>query len=194
MIPLRQMPPEDISLTTWIALFRGINVGGHNKLPMKELVILLERLGLDDVKTYIQSGNVVFSTSDSNSNRLSEEIAQTVKKKFGFQPKILLLRAIDFVEVMRANPFSEAEGDPKTLHCFFLSEKPGAANVPGLNDAKAVDERFVLTDKVLYLHAPQGIGRSKFVQRAERLLGVPATARNWRTVTKLAELSQQLGK
>ncbi len=177
-------------MTTWIALFRGINVGGRNLLPMKELSRDLGALGLEDVRTYIQSGNVVFRSARSDSAALSAGIATRVEESHGFRPHVLLLTAGQLDAAIEANPFPEAEAEPKTLHLFFLAAPPATPDLEALERAKAPAERFQLTDPVFYLHAPGGIGRSKLAANAEKLLGVPATARNWRTVQKLRQMAQ----
>ncbi len=177
-------------MATWIALFRGINVGGRNILPMNELTSLLLEQGCEDVRTYIQSGNVVLRSSIEEKQDLANRIATAVEKRCGFQVQILLLSNGEFQQAIDENPFPAAIDDPKTLHCFFLAELPDAPDLTALTDLKLADEEFVLTGRMFYLHAPKGIGRSKLAQRAERLLGVPATARNWRTVCKIAEMAQ----
>ncbi len=177
-------------MPTWIALFRGINVGGRNILPMKELVRDLQSLGLEDVKTYIQSGNAVFRAAREDAAALGAEISATIEGRHGFRPHVLLLSADQLADAIASNPFPEAEAEPKTLHVSFLASLPPAPDLDALAAVKAPSERFHLTDRVFYLHAPDGIGRSKLAAKAERLLGVPITARNWRTVDKLREIAQ----
>jgi len=176
-------------MQSWVLLFRGINVGGNNLLPMKSLVSILQNLGIDDVRTYIQSGNVVFRMSETPAKDTAAKISAAVEKDFGFRPHILMLSSADLRDIVAKNPFVAAADEPKMLHCFFLSETPGNPDLKGLDAARREDETYLLTDKALYLLAPQGIGRSKFAQRAEKLVGVPVTARNWRTVSKIAELT-----
>jgi uncharacterized protein (DUF1697 family) len=173
---------------TWIGLFRGINVGGRNLLPMKELVALLAEEGFDEVRTYIQSGNVVFRSAGS-APALGERILGAVAGRFGFRPHLLLLSATDLARAASANPYPEACARPQHLHRWFLVQAPGAAAARSLEAVRAPSERFTVRDRVLYLHAPEGIGRSKLAARAEALLGVAGTARNWRTVTQLLELA-----
>ncbi len=179
-------------MNTYIALLRGINVGGRNKLPMRELVALLEKLGLRNVKTYIQSGNVVFQSERTDVAALALEIGHAIESSHGFTPRVMLLDADAVRASMTANPFPEAEAEPKTLHLYFLAETPGNSAVDTLNQLKKENERFHLGNRVLYLHAPDGIGRSKLAERAERTLGVPATARNWRTVSKVMEMALEV--
>lgn len=176
----------------WIALFRGINVGGRNVLPMRDLVALLEGLGCADVKTYIQSGNAVFRSTESDAAALGDSIADAVSKAFDFRPSVIALNAEAFRQAVQSNPFPDAVADPRSLHLFFLSRPAGNPDMEDLAAAKAETESFVLTENVFYLHAPDGIGRSRLVQRAERLIGVDVTARNWNTVTKILELVENL--
>ncbi len=180
-------------MNTWIALLRGINVGGHNKLPMKDLVAELERLGLSDVKTYIQSGNAVFRSRESEASVLCEQIASAIGSSHGFRPRVLVLSRQDLQAAARANPFAAAaEAEPKTVHLSFLAEPATAPDLAGMEAVKVKSEGFVLTERVFYLHAPEGIGRSKLAAKVETSLGVPATGRNWRTVQKILEIAERL--
>jgi uncharacterized protein (DUF1697 family) len=177
-------------LRTYIALFRGINVGGKNALPMKELVAVLEDLGAQNVKTYIQSGNAVFVSPDKDASRLSNMISREIKQRRGFEPHVLLLDLEDVERAIRKNPFPEASADPKALHAGFLASAPEEPDLETLESLKTNGERFCLIDKVFYLHAPEGIGRSKLAASAENLLGVPMTDRNWKTVCKIWEMAK----
>ena len=176
-------------MSTYIALFRGINVGGRNALPMRELVRDLESLDCEEVQTYIQSGNAVFRYSPKSTASLAAKIAKKIENRRGFRPQVLILSARQLREAIASNPFPEAEAEPRALHLFFLASPPAAAEIDALNAAKSSSERFHLTEQVFYLHAPDGVGRSKLAAKAEKLLGVPTTARNWRTVVKLAEMA-----
>ena len=180
-------------MTTWIALFRGINVGGRHKLPMKDLKALLEALGLDEVRTYIQSGNVVFRGADADRSTLAHRITGAVGKRFGFEPQIHLLAPDEIRHAVTANPFPEAAADPRSLHLFFLQPAPTDPPFDRLDEIRSGRERYLLRDDLLYLHTPDGFGRSKLAERAERLLQVSATARNWRTVNKLAAMAAAAG-
>ncbi len=175
-------------MPTWIAFFRGINVGGKNVLPMRELVSLLEQRGCVDIRTYIQSGNVVFQSSESKSESLSRRIASTIARECGFDPAVMILSEKELAVAVSGNPFRKAEADPKSLHLYFLASKPKRSDVSKLNELKSENESFAVKDAVLYLHTPDGFGKSKLAGNVERLLGVAATARNWRTVTKMCEL------
>jgi uncharacterized protein (DUF1697 family) len=176
-------------MNTYIGLLRGINVGGNNKLPMKELVTILAGLGLHHIKTYIQSGNVLFQSERTDRAGLSAEITAAIGKSHGFQPQIFLLTAAELQAAIAANPFSEGEAEPQSLHLFFLDALPANPDWQAIEMLKAEDERFALIDQVFYLHAPAGIGRSKLAEKFGRGWAVGITARNWRTVTEIMKLA-----
>ena len=178
-------------MNSYVALLRGINVGGNNILPMKEFRELLAALGCEDVATYIQSGNAVFK-HDSDSAGLSESITAAIASSFGFEPSVVVLSATGFSAVVAKCPFAAEAIEPKFLHAWFLHEAATAANTVRLNELASGGEKFFLTDSAFYLHAPNGIGRSKLGGQVEKCLGVPATARNWRTISKIAELLSKL--
>ena len=180
-------------MKTYIALFRGVNVGGTNVLPMKDLVALLENIGSQNVKTYIQSGNVVFQNQEENPSLLSNKIRVTLKKRHGLEPQVLLLTPEEIDRAIESNPFPEAESEPKTLHIHFLATMPKNPDLGALESIKSDRERFALKDRVFYLHAPDGIGRSKLAANTEKLLGVAITSRNWRTVCKVMTMLKQYG-
>jgi uncharacterized protein (DUF1697 family) len=178
-------------LSEWILLLRGINVGGKNPLPMKELVEVLESLGLQHVRTYIQSGNAAFRAPGEVSATAGEEIGAAIEERRGFRPCVMLLSAERLERAIAANPYrEEAEAEPKSVHLFFLATAPEAPDLGAMREIRAPGERCELAGDVFYLHAPAGVGRSKLAARAERLLGVDATARNWRTVLKLQEMTR----
>ena len=117
-------------MTTWIALLRGINVGGRNILPMKELTRELEKIGCSNVQTYIQSGNVVFQSSVTRADSLAKRISQAILKSHGFRPGVMVLSAKEVEDAASSNPFPNAEVDPKSLHLFFLA-RAHSTIVPG---------------------------------------------------------------
>ncbi len=176
-------------MATWIALLRGINVSGKNLLPMKELVADLESLGYENVRTYIQSGNAIFESPARSGARLGDAISEAIESRHGFRPPVLVLSRRDLAQAIDANPFPEAEDDPKSVHLLFLAERPPRPDLAALEALRAASERFELEGKVMYLHAPEGIARSKLAARAEKTLGVDGTGRNWRTVRKLEALA-----
>jgi len=176
-------------MTRWIALFRGINVGGNNILPMNALRTLLEEIGCKEVVTYIQSGNVIFRHPLGNSASLSTRIGSAAFDGHGFEPKVLLLTVDELLNVAELNPFPEADENPKSLHIYFLEEEPVCTAIDKMNEIKSDTESFSIIGRAFYMHAPDGIGRSKLAAKAEKLLGVSATGRNWRTVSKILELA-----
>jgi uncharacterized protein (DUF1697 family) len=178
-------------LRTYIALFRGINVGGKNILPMKELVSLMQQLGFSDVKSYIQTGNVVFRSHHTNSDELGKQISARIKQHFGFAPQILILTQKEMEAAVAANPFPEAVTDGKTLHLFFLISPAQAPQLSRINEIQGPNEQFTLKDQVFYLYAPDGIGRSKLAANIGKLLGVSVTARNWNSACRILEIAHQ---
>ena len=157
--------------------------------PMKELVVILEGLGMRKIKTYIQSGNVVFQTTEKDLSQISRKITTGIKNHHGFEPFLLILGLEDLKRAIEENPFPEAETDPSNLHLGFFASRPARPDLEKLSLLKKESEPFQLTDRVFYLHAPEGVGRSKLAARAEKLLGVPMTDRNWRTVCKIMKMA-----
>jgi len=174
-----------------IALLRGINVGGKAIVPMKQLVKCLQLLGYEDVRTYIQSGNVAFRSPTKLSVRAAEQISAAVAEVCGVKPGVQLLSAAELNDIIERNPYPEAVDDPSKLHVFFLSAVPASPNVEAMSRLKSPAERYELAPRALYLHAPEGIGRSKLAAAVERLVGVSVTARNWRTIQKLREMASE---
>jgi uncharacterized protein (DUF1697 family) len=173
-------------MKTFIALFRGINVGGKNMLPMKQLTYLLETIGCKNVKTYIQSGNVVFCIKSNDVDDLSKKITSKILKECGFEPKVLILDSKSFHEAIKNNPFTTDSG--KALHFFFLFSIPENVDFTQLDKLKSESEEYRIIDSVFYLFAPDGIGRSKLAAKVEQLLNVTLTARNWNTVSKISNM------
>lgn len=176
-------------MKTWIALLRGVNVGGRNVLPMKELRALLENLGFEKVRTYIQSGNCIFDYNGTDAQRLAKVIADDIEKTFNFRPQVLVITKNEIDSAIAGNPYPEGRDDPKSVHLYFLSEQPDDADLTALERVQKSSESFSLSGQVFYLYAPEGIARSKLAAQAEKYLGVPATARNFRSAMKIAELA-----
>ena len=177
-----------MSLNTYIALLRGINVVGRNKLPMKDLARLFEALGYEHVRTYIQSGNVVFRSRRKCSARAGRAISSAVEAEFGFRPAVLIIERRDLESALEGNPYPTEVG--KALHIFFLESDAEEPNINALENCKLGTEQFRLDGRVFYLYTPDGFANSKIGGRVERCLGVAATARNLNTVKKLIELSE----
>lgn len=176
----------------WIALLRGINVGGKCVLPMKELAAMLEELGARQIKTYIQSGNAVFVWNGKDTSRLAQNLRAEIKKRRGFDPHVLMLELEEFERVIRQNPFPKVENDSTALHAGFLVAVPESPDLKALQGLKSDSEQFRLVDRVFYLYAPDGVGRSKLAARAGKLLGVTMTDRNWKTVCTVCKLAQEI--
>jgi uncharacterized protein (DUF1697 family) len=174
-----------------IALVRGINVGGKS-LPMKTFAAILEGLGCRRVKTYIQSGNAVFETTEQDRPRLAAQIAAEIERQVGFAPHVLVLSPDEIEQAIAQNPFSDAEADPSHLHLSFLTSPPPDADLARMETLRTATERFRLVGRILYLHAPDGFGRSKLAASIERLLRASTTDRNWTTVLKLRDMAREL--
>lgn len=157
---------------------------------MKDLRQLLEREGFTNAKTYIQSGNCVFQSELSSPGEIHRKISVGIENKFGFRPRVFVMDRSNLLRAIGANPYPEGAEDPKSVHFYFLAGLSTEPDLKALEAIQAPTERYVLTDHVLYLHAPDGIGRSKFAARVEKKLGVATTARNFRTVLKISELLQ----
>ncbi|HVF20836.1 MAG TPA: DUF1697 domain-containing protein [Mycobacteriales bacterium] len=165
----------------YVALLRGINVGGHAKVAMADLRTVFESLGFDDVATYIQSGNVVFGSAAPVDVRAVE---QRIADDLGVTPDVLLRTAEEIDAVVRGNPFADTDG----LHVTFLADTPtGTVEAP----AGQPDELAVV-GREAYVRCPDGYGRTKLNNTfLEKRLGVPATTRNWKTVVTLAEMARR---
>ncbi|MET8183534.1 DUF1697 domain-containing protein [Streptomyces sp. NPDC005336] len=178
-------------MASQIALLRGINVGGNKRFPMARQRELMADLGFTDVTVHLQSGNIVFADPGTP----PEETARTLEERFaadlGFSVPVLVRTRDELAATIEANPYPEATAEPKTLHVVFLSDAPAdTAPLDALDLASYAPDEFRLIGGALYLHCPDGIGRSKLAAKVTGLrLGVLATARNWNTVTKLLALA-----
>lgn len=162
----------------FIILFRGVNVGGNNLLPMKELVVLLEQNNYQAVSSYIQSGNIVLKCDTDPTQDLKKIIAEN----YNFTPEIFVLDETQLATVINNNPYNEYEG--KFVH-FYFSHDSIALNLNKLDKYIDPSEEYHLKDNVFYLHAPNGIGRSKLVSNIESCIG-QTTGRNLNTVNKIS--------
>jgi len=179
-------------MQTFVALLRGINVGGRALVSMPELTSLLASMGLEDVSTYIQSGNVVFSSPAPDEQALAAGIEERITEAFGVSTTVLLRTPAELAEIAGDNPFLGRDADVSKLHVVFLSAPPPAGAVEELDPERSPPDEFRVRGREIYLKLPHGAGRSKLtIDYFERRLGVRATARNWRTLTKLIELSER---
>ena len=179
--------------TVFVALFSGINVGGNRIVKMAELKSFFESLGFTDVATYVQSGNVVFQAKKGDAAALTKELEAAFEKKWGFYSRIMVRDLSWFERLVSENPYPEAAADHTKLHAYALERQPTADEVARLTERCTGPERFEVKGDVLYLSAPDGLGKSVFANLIPRTLKVPGTARNWRSVLALLEMAGQAG-
>lgn len=171
----------------YIALLRGINVGGHKKILMSDLKSLFESLGFDNVTTYIQSGNVVFHTSEVKTT-LEENISKVIEVKYGFIVPVLVKKASKLQEIVSKCPFSDKKREKS--YFILLQEKPSEENIEITTAFSHPNEEFHITEDCVYIYYAVGAGKAKMGNNFfEKKLKVSATARNYRTMAKLIELS-----
>ena len=173
-------------MTTWVALLRGINLGKSRRVAMSDLRRILEDAGLGDVRTLLQSGNVVF-TGTGPAAKLEESIEREIDKELGMRVTVMVRSEAQLRKVIDANPFAAAGADPKQLHVVFLATQPPASAVRAVDPAEYAPDEFALGDRAIYLRLPNGVAGSRFPW--DRSFTVATTMRTWRTTTKLAELA-----
>jgi len=179
---------------TYISLLRGINVGGHRKLPMAELRELAEALGWGDVRSYIQSGNLVFTHRAAKTEKLSRELTKAIEERFGFDVPVVTRTRGEWEKAIEANPFIErGDCDPGQLSIVFLSSNPQRDGLTKLEARDLRNDEFQLIGREIFLHCPDGAANARIsITDFERALGASATARNLRTVGKLREMAAEL--
>jgi uncharacterized protein (DUF1697 family) len=170
-----------------IVLLRGINLGSRNRVSMPALRELFAGAGFDDVRTYLQSGNVVLS-SDLTPEQLARECAALIERELGLGLEVVVRTSKELAAVVRRNPLGDVATDPKRYQVSFLAGKLPAAKVRELEQLAAPGERLVADGRELYAWHPDGVARSKLWAGLAGKLGVAATARNWRTVEAIMEL------
>ncbi|KUJ68813.1 hypothetical protein ACZ90_15535 [Streptomyces albus subsp. albus] len=178
-------------MTSQIALLRGINVGGHNRFSVAQQRELMGALGYQHVTVHLQSGNIVFADPGTAPEETARRIEAAITAELGLTVPVMVRTRDELAATVGANPYPEAATEPKTLHVVFLSEAPTeAAPLAALDPARYAPDRFQLVGREIFLHCPDGIGRSKLAAKVTGIrLGVTATARNWNTVTKLLALA-----
>jgi uncharacterized protein (DUF1697 family) len=187
-------------MATHVALLRGINVGGRNKVAMTDLREVVAGLGHADVSTYIQSGNVLFSADpgDADPSALAAALAEAITAALGVSAPVVVVSRDELAAVIAANPFP-GEADPKRVHAVLLSGAPGVEAAGKIDEAlarsaaKGARDELAIIGRTLYLHTPDGFGNSELAAAVLRILtspraGVTGTARNWATMTKLLDL------
>ncbi|MCX5359982.1 DUF1697 domain-containing protein [Streptomyces sp. NBC_00124] len=179
-------------MTTYAALLRGINVGGAKKVPMAELRTLMEGLGHGSVRSYLQSGQAVFTAGHGDEESLAAELTAAVEKHFGFSVDVIVRDHAYLAAIADACPFPAAELEGKQLHVTYFSEPVDADRFSAIDQGAFLPEEFKLGDRALYLYAPTGLGRSKLAEQLAKPRvnkGLIATTRNWNTVVKLVEMT-----
>lgn len=180
-------------MPTYISMLRGINVGGHKKVPMNQLRAMLETLGFKEVRTYIQSGNVIFKAAKGNPADLSRKIEQGVLREFGFSGSVITRTLEELGKAIQSNPFVKECGlTPAKVHIAFLSEAPKADAVKKLEAFASASEQLQHSGREVYLYYKDGMGGAKLTHNVlEKVLAVTATARNWNTVNKLYDMAME---
>jgi uncharacterized protein (DUF1697 family) len=180
-------------MSSYVAMLRGINVSGSKPLKMQALRASFEALGSTNVRTYVQSGNVVFAAQDRTAAPLASKIAARIKREYGYDVPTLVLGAAELARVVDENPFlAKKDADPTKLHVTFLATAPAAAGLKKMEGVASGRDEFRCLRTSIYLHCPDGYGNTKLHNNAfERALGVGATTRNWKTVTTLAAMAAE---
>jgi uncharacterized protein (DUF1697 family) len=174
----------------YVALLRGVNVGGH-RLPMKDLAAMFDAAGCGDVRTYIQSGNVVFRAGAPLAKKVPAVIAAAIARKFGFDAPVILRSTKEMLAIARGNPYLRAGHDIRWLHVVFLADTPARAAITALDPNRSPGDEFTVKGREIYLHLPNGAGRSKLTnQYFDSKLKTISSGRNWNTVITLLEWLQ----
>jgi uncharacterized protein (DUF1697 family) len=176
-----------------IAMLRGVNVGSHNRLSMKALRALYGSLQLRNAQTYVQSGNVVFTTNERNLSALAKRIDDAFEKTFGFRAPVMLRTSGEMRAVIAKNPFAKRKDiEPNKLLVMFLAEELSPENQKQVEAIKVGPEEIKAHARELYVNFPHGMGRSKLPAAMGRVLKKAGTMRNWNSVTELLEMAEQI--
>ena len=173
---------------TYIALLRGINVGGK-VLKMADLKEAVAGLGFSDARTYLQSGNMVFRAAEAENGVVAKAISEAIRQHVSMDVTVMVRDAAQWDRIIAGNPYPQADEFPKTVHAFILDQIPEASRIDMLSAKEAGREEWQIVGGTLYLHTPDGFGKSVLGNIIERVLKVPMTARNWNTVRALGELA-----
>jgi uncharacterized protein (DUF1697 family) len=173
----------------WAAFLRGVNVGGRHKVPMRELAAFFAELGAREVRTYIQSGNVVFRAEEAVARELAAGFEPRAEVRFGFPVPVVVRSELELRAVLAGNPFLAAGAEEKALHVLFLASEPDPAAVAGLDPERSAPDAFAVRGREIYLHLPNGVARTRLTNAYfDRALGTTSTGRNWRTVGAVAAM------
>jgi uncharacterized protein (DUF1697 family) len=179
-------------LDTYVALLRGINVGGKNKLPMKDLVEMFVAAECSNVLSYIQSGNVIFRASPDASGKISALITARITERFGYRIPVILRTVEELRQVSLNNPFLKAGAAEETLHVMFLADLPSPERISALDPDRSPPDTYKVLGREIYLQLPKGAADSKLTNAYfDSKLATTSTARNWRTVTKLLAMMEE---
>jgi uncharacterized protein (DUF1697 family) len=192
--PQRSSLKDEKPQTRHVALLRGINVGGKNKLPMADLAAIFTGAGCADVRTFIQSGNVLFTAAPKTAERLPSLVAQRIADRFGYRVPVVLRTAGELREVARQNPFLDAGAEPAALHVAFLADLPDPGDVAALDPKRSPPDSFRVRGREIYLCLPSGMARTRLTNSYfDSRLSTISTMRNWQTVLKLVDLTSPPG-
>ncbi|MFP5503851.1 MAG: DUF1697 domain-containing protein [Candidatus Sericytochromatia bacterium] len=176
---------------TYVVLLRGINLGGKNKLPMKDLAGMLTELGCHDVTTYIQSGNAVVGMDAALAAALPGRLAERIQEQAGLRVPVVVRAREAFTAVVHDNPFLAAGADPQALHVMFLADEPSPEDVALLDPNRSPADAYLVRGREIYLHCPQGVADSRLTNAYfDARLKTVSTSRNWRTVLKLRDMAE----
>lgn len=180
-------------MSTWIAILRGINVSGARKLPMKELKELFETLKCTNVRTYIQSGNVVFESARLDVGTFGRKVESAIKKRYDYDVPVIVRSLDEMKKAVSANPYMKRKGiELDKLHVTFLADAPKKTEAEKISGATFGDDSFELIGQEVYVHCPDGYGNTKLNNTYfESKLKVSATTRNWRTVNELVRIGEE---
>ncbi len=178
-------------MITYISILRGINVGGHRMIKMDALKKMCADINFTNVQTYIQSGNIVFQSKMTDTQKISKTIQTNIEKLFGFEVPVITLSKIELETVHNANPFTNDKAkDPTFFHVTFLSDKPSKQNADQLKQADFKNDAYAIIDKAIYLYCPDSYSNSKLTNSfIENKLKVTATTRNWKTINELLRIA-----
>ncbi len=176
-----------------ISMLRGVNVGPHHRIKMDALRALYENLKLENPRTYVQSGNVIFRTKEKSAAKLGKQIQDAIEKKFGFRPEVILRTTDELRKAIAASPFAKrTELEPGKILVTFLAGEPGPDAHANLAKLKEHPEELHLMGREMYIYFPNGAGKSKLPwSQVERLLKVTGTARNWNSVTNMLAIAEE---
>lgn len=178
-------------MKTYISVLRGINVSGQNPMKMDSLKKTFESLNLENVRTYIQSGNVIFSALETSEIDLEEKIEKQIETDFGFKVPVIVKTTAAFKQIVEQNPWiKDTQKESKFLHVTLLGSKPNQNDFKSVEEKKQDDEEIHFTGDVVYLYCPNGYGKTKLNNSfIEQKLKVKATTRNWKTATELLNMA-----